>query len=288
MLFLCSNPVPSQGQLKRPHRELPLPCRLTTTGGRHTYTDLRYLINPGCGALLFHLIPLSHIPSIAWTCLRPYHLSLSLILPSFRGAKSTRTRTYLFIHETKKKSLGSFTLTRHSSPRDRLHPRSTNNAAQSTTTQQRKLTSSNQFPTVSLSLPILLLFQETNQFECSAKLALPLCRREISHAAPLPKMAAAGWAVCGSGRWPVLARCCWRAEVVAYFSAPAASNREAQQREGEGGPARSATLPPGMRLNPGLACLRAVRPWGRVGSSACHLPLFGSGLCLSQQASAWI
>ncbi|XP_021237739.1 28S ribosomal protein S35, mitochondrial [Numida meleagris] len=44
-------------------------------------------------------------------------------------------------------------------------------------------------------------------------------------------MAAAGWVVCGSGRWPALIRCCWRAEVAAYFSAPAASSREAQQRE---------------------------------------------------------
>lgn len=141
----------------------------------------------------------------------------------------------------------------------------------------------------SLSLPILLLFQkETNHFRCSAKLALPLCRREISHAAALPKMAAACWVLSGSSRWPALARCCWRAEVAAYFSTPAASSREAQQREGEGGPARSATLPPGMRLNPGRAWLRVVGPWGRVGSSARRLPPFGSGLCLSQQATAWI
>uniref|UniRef100_A0A8C9FEK1 Mitochondrial ribosomal protein S35 n=1 Tax=Pavo cristatus TaxID=9049 RepID=A0A8C9FEK1_PAVCR len=95
--------------------------------------------------------------------------------------------------------------------------------------------------------------------------------------------AAVGWGAFGSGRWPALARCCWRAEVAAYFSAPAASSPEAQQREGEGGPARSATLPPGMRLNPGRAWLRVVGPSGRVGSSACRLPPFGLGLCLSQQ-----
>lgn len=119
-----------------PQKTAPVLHRLTTTGWWHTYTNLPH------PTLRTSALSLSSSFTYAFNCLNlPVSLSpLSAILPCFREAKSKRIRTkvlrsYMFFYWwDEKNSLGSFSLTRHSLPKDRLHPRSPNAAAQSTIT----------------------------------------------------------------------------------------------------------------------------------------------------------